>query len=199
MDLVRENKRAFTAIAAGLAVIVLVLLVTFLHNRSSQRGGTVIGNPPAAGLQGGFDAPASTGRQSGTEHHASKGAVDHNALSGLPAVRAGGPLDLPGMQGRGFSVSLPKVPIVLRVTSSAPIGTVGYLVPTSPNKNYGVVKHVGTSWILRTYGYGKPDYARVFVQSGPTGAVITCTVEAKGRVTDQRSTSGPYGRTMCQG
>jgi hypothetical protein len=199
MDLVRQNKRAFTAIGAGLALIVLVLLMTFLHNRAGERGGTVIGNPSAAGLPGAVDAPASTGPASGPKHHARKAKPSANALSGLPAVGAGNPVDLPGMQGRGFSVSLPKVPIVLRVTSSAPIGTVGYLVPTSPDKNYGVVKNVGRSWILRTYGYGKPDYARIFVQAGPTGAVITCTVEAKGRVTDQRSTSGPYGRTMCQG
>lgn len=104
----------------------------------------------------------------------------------------------PGLAGQGFNRDTPSRAITLTVTSSRPIGTIGYIVPTSPDRSYGVVKNLGTSWSLTTRVYGKPGYARLFVQAGPTGASVTCSVSVAGGPSDSRSTSGPYGQAMCQ-
>jgi hypothetical protein len=106
---------------------------------------------------------------------------------------------LPGLTGDGLSTGVPELALLITVSSREPIRTVGYQVPTSRRHPHGVVRGVGTRWSLRTTVYGNPDYARVFLQAGPSGAAITCTVQVEGRVTERRSTEGPYGATMCQG
>ncbi|MET0929589.1 MAG: hypothetical protein ABWX74_08720 [Aeromicrobium sp.] len=112
-----------------------------------------------------------------------------------------GPAPVPaeGLQGGGGTKDLPKQRITLTMTSTAPIGVIGYVVPTSLDDSHGVTEDVGTSWSLSTIGYGRPDYAQLFAQSGPTGAVITCTIAVNGRTTESRSTDGPYSQLFCQG
>lgn len=104
----------------------------------------------------------------------------------------------PGLGGQGYNRNTPSRAITLTVTSSRPIGTVGYIIPTSPDRGYGVAKNLGTSWSLTTRVYGKPGYARLFVQAGPSGAAVTCSVSVAGGPSDSRSTSGPYSQAMCQ-
>ncbi|MDT4891315.1 MAG: hypothetical protein QOE97_350 [Pseudonocardiales bacterium] len=89
--------------------------------------------------------------------------------------------------------------VVITATSSAAIGRVGYLIPTSNDHSYGVVDGVGTSWSVKTDAYGKPQYALAFVQAGGSGAAITCSVSVDGKVVNSSTTSGPYGRTICVG
>ncbi|MET0767806.1 MAG: hypothetical protein ABWY50_09195 [Aeromicrobium sp.] len=104
-----------------------------------------------------------------------------------------------GLAGEGGTKGLPKHSVVLRMTSAAPIGVVGYVVPTSVDRSSGTAEGVGTSWSLSTTAYGDPDYAQLFAQAGPRGVPITCTITIDGRVTERRSTDGPYGQLFCQG
>lgn len=118
------------------------------------------------------------------------------------ALTAGGSsatFPLAGLQGGGTYWHLPRHQLKLTVTSSAPVGTVGYLVPTSTNDYYGVVHDVGQSWSLSTTVYGDPAYARLFIQAGLRGTPVTCTISVDGKVVERRSTEGPYGQMMCQG
>ncbi|RNL81298.1 hypothetical protein [Nocardioides marmorisolisilvae] len=110
-----------------------------------------------------------------------------------------GTISMPGLQGGSIYKYLPKHTLTLRVTSEAPIGTIGYIVPTSLHQNYGVVKNANTSWSLTTTAYGDPDYAQVFIKAGARGFPITCTILVDGHVSEHRSTEGPYGQMVCQG
>lgn len=111
----------------------------------------------------------------------------------------GGLNSLPGLEGSGGTNGLPRHRVTITMTSSAPIGGVGYIVPTSLNDYYGIAKDVGRSWSLSTVVYGDPDYAQAFSQASARGNPITCTITVDGRVTDRRSTEGPYGQMFCQG
>jgi hypothetical protein len=112
---------------------------------------------------------------------------------------SGGTLEMPGLQGGSMYKYLPKHKIVLRVTSEVPIGTIGYVMPTSLRHSSGTVKNAGTSWSLTDTVYGNPDYAQLFFQAGSRGFPVTCTITVDGRVTERRSTEGPYGQMVCQG
>ncbi len=107
--------------------------------------------------------------------------------------------NIPGLQGGSIYQYLPKHVVTMRVTSEAPIGTIGYIVPTSLRNSSGVVKKVQNSWGLTTTAYGDPDYAQLFVYAGPRGFPITCTITVDGRVTERRTTEGPYAQMICQG
>ena len=107
-------------------------------------------------------------------------------------------LDWAGLAGEGFSTGAPAHKVTISVTSEAPAGTVGYVIPTSVDDYAGKVT-AGTTWSLTTTAYGRPDYARVFIQAGARGYPVTCTVIVDGKVTDRRSTAGPWGQSMCQG
>jgi hypothetical protein len=89
--------------------------------------------------------------------------------------------------------------LVLTVTSAAPIPRLGYMVPTSPHSSSGDVPNPGRKWSLSTTVVGRPAYAAVFVQAGPTGTPVTCRVSVDGVTTNVRTTSGPYGRAVCLG
>lgn len=94
--------------------------------------------------------------------------------------------------------ALPRHRLVLTVTSPAPLPRIGYLVPTSPNRSYGDVRHPGGKrWTLATTVTGRPDYALVFIQADSRGDVITCTIAVDGVVRSRQSTSGPYARKVC--
>jgi hypothetical protein len=88
---------------------------------------------------------------------------------------------------------------VLSMTSAAPIAYVGYIVPTSLDHSTGTVTSPGTSWSLTTTAYGPPDHAQLFSLAGPAGVPVTCTITVDGRVTETRTTSGPYDQLFCQG
>ncbi|MDQ6523585.1 hypothetical protein RB608_08250 [Nocardioides sp. LHD-245] len=128
------------------------------------------------------------------------GAAPRSAPSGFAAGTGTlPPLSMPGLTGKGGSASLPKIRVRLEVFSKSPIGIVGYQVPTSLTDPSGTVKGVGTRWSLTTIAYGNPDYARLFFGAGPSGTPVTCVITINGKVTERRSTEGPYGQTMCQG
>jgi hypothetical protein len=104
-----------------------------------------------------------------------------------------------GLPGSGGAFSVRARRITLSATSSEPIGVVGYFVPTSRDRPSGTARGVGASWSMSTLVYGPPDYAQMFLQAGPSGATITCTITVDGKVTEQRSSAGPYGQLFCQG
>jgi hypothetical protein len=106
---------------------------------------------------------------------------------------------LPGLAGHGGSVGLPRIHVKLEVFSAQPIGIVGWQVPTNPDTPSGVSRGVGKHWSKTIIAYGRPDYARLFFGAGPSGTPVTCVITVDGKVTERRSTDGPYGRTMCQG
>ena len=113
-----------------------------------------------------------------------------------------GPATLPepaGLAGEGRSIDTRYLSVTMTVTSSQPIGVVGYQVPTSPDHPSGIARNVGRSWSLTAKAYGKPDYAQLFLQAGPTGAPVTCTISVDGKVTERRTSSGPYAQMLCQG
>ena len=100
----------------------------------------------------------------------------------------------------GFTiVPAARYELVLSATSAAPIGDVGYLVPTSPRNQYGTAHHVGTRWTLRTTVTGKPYYAAVFVHAGAAGVPVTCTISLGGKVISSATTHGSYGQQVCYG
>ena len=105
----------------------------------------------------------------------------------------------PGLAGKGGSVGLPKMRVTMEVFSAQPIGIVGWQVPTNPDTPTGISRGVGTHWSKTVIAYGRPDYARIFFGAGPSGTPVTCVITVNGKVTERRSTDGPYGRTMCQG
>lgn len=87
------------------------------------------------------------------------------------------------------------------VTSSGSVNSVGYLIPTSINTNnaYGTRKVGGSSFGISTKAVGSGYLALVFIQSGATGAPVTCRVTIDGRTTNSETTEGPYGRQVCLG
>ncbi|TNM46119.1 hypothetical protein FHP29_04120 [Nocardioides albidus] len=182
-----------------IAVCVVVVVISVLVGR----GGSDEDRPatrrdpdlraPATGATP-TDLPSSSPSASASPS-APSGAAGPGGFStdGLP------PLTLPGLPGKGGNASLPKIRIHLEVFSKAPIGIVGYQVPTSLTDSAGTDEGVGTHWSLDTIAYGEPDYARLFFGAGPTGTPVTCVITVDGKVTERRSTEGPYGRTMCQG
>lgn len=100
--------------------------------------------------------------------------------------------------GPGFTVvPAARHRLVLGATSTAAIGTVGYLVPTSSKDDYGSARQVGTRWSLRTTVTGKPYYAAIFVQAGAAGTSITCTIRLDGKLVSSASTKGAYGQQVC--
>ena len=123
--------------------------------------------------------------------------VDAQVQAGL--ARLGGPLASTGLGGSGGVQGLPRHELTLTISSAAPLGTVGYIIPTSLNDNYGVVKNVGRTFSVSTVVYGNPDYAQGFAQADARGNPVTCTVTVDGRVTERRSTEGPYAALFCQG
>ncbi|MCR1786453.1 hypothetical protein KVF89_28220 [Nocardioides carbamazepini] len=144
--------------------------------------------------------PSSTPEPTPGSSAAATGAAPDSAPSGFAAGSGTlPPLSMPGLTGKGGSASLPKIRVRLEVFSQQPIGIVGYQVPTSLTDPSGTVKGVGTRWSLTTIAYGNPDYARLFFGAGPSGTPVTCVITINGKVTERRSTEGPYGQTMCQG
>lgn len=206
MDWIR--RRPQTAAVAGVVAVLAVLALVYLMASSS--GGT----PGPRSIDDLSDQPSSeptlalptvspsATATAKTAEQVKKEAQDKFNQLGQGFSNGGfqsGDLTLPGLQGGSVYQYLPKHRVVMTVTSSSPIGTVGYVVPTSLNKSSGVVRNVGTSWSLTTTAYGDPDYAQLFMQADARGNPITCTIRVDGRVTERQTTQGPYARLICQG
>lgn len=204
MEWIRYHPKVAAAIAAIATLVVVVAVWALVGGKKKHDPSTLGDSFPTTSPT---DAPLTelpTVTPSGTPTKAG-GSISSQVASGLKGLSGhggsvkGGTLQLPGLQGGSMYKYLPKHHITLRVSSPAPIGTVGYIMPTSLNNSSGVVKNVQTGWSLNSIVYGDPDYAQIFVQAGARGYPITCTIVVDGRVTEQRSTEGPYGQLVCQG
>ena len=89
--------------------------------------------------------------------------------------------------------------VVLHAWSATPIVRVGYLAPTAVDYSYGDVRHVGNDWTLTLHALGKPAYAIIYIQAGPAGIPINCSISVDGHIDNTSNTQGPYGRTICLG
>lgn len=206
MDWIRRSPK--TAAVAGVVAVVAVLALVYLMASSS--GGT----PGARTIDDLSDQPSATaeptlGLPSVSPSASAKptnGAGSGTGLGGLKGLSpGGGPIksgnvDLPGLPGGTAYQYASRHRITLKVTSQGPIGTIGYYIPYSPDKQSGTLMNVGTSWSLRTVSYGDPDYARIYLRAGGNPAIrITCTISVDGRVVTQETTDGPYALLICQG
>lgn len=184
--------------ALGVALLLWVLVPLAFPGGADDRADAPDGQPGlAAPFSSVDDLPDPEADADGADGQAAADTVDQRLRSGL--TQLGGPVSLPGLGGTGGTLGLPPRAVTISVSSSVPLGTVGYIVPTSPDNSYGLRKNVGASFSVSMTAYGDPDYAQVFAQSGPAGAPVTCTITVNGRVTEQRTTAGPYGQLFCQG
>lgn len=200
MGWIRRNKgEAFASLAIGVGLLAVVL--AFLVGPTDDALDRATPDEPFSSRPADPEPDVYTGPTADPSPAAGVGQRAADARDGDSPLGTGlgtSPTP-PGLRGTGGTKNLPKQRITLTMRSTAPIGTIGYVVPTSLDRSYGVVEDVGTSWSLSTIGYGNPDYAQLFAQSGPTGAAITCTVTVNGIVTESRSTDGPYSQLFCQG
>lgn len=205
MEWIRYHPRT-AAVGAGLVTVLVIVLVVAMVNKPSPEDPAGASPLPSAPTTAPLsELPTVTPSATPTKKPATS--VEKEFAKGLSGLQGGGggaatggSLQMPGLQGGSMYKYLPKHHIVLRATSRAPIGTIGYIMPTSLNESSGVVKNYkGTSWSISSTVYGDPDYAQIYLQAGSRGYPITCTITVDGKVTEQRSTEGPYGQMVCQG
>lgn len=205
MEWIRYHPK-ISATVAGIVTLFVIVFLWIQISPSHKDTGSAIGEVPVPSYTPLPTLPtvsptgSPTGTPTGTGGGTTSGGL--SSLSGFTGgshAASGGTMNMPGLQGGSLYKNLPKHSINLRVTSSAPIGTVGYVIPTSTYHSRGVVKNVGTFWTLSTTVYGSPDYAQIFFQAGAQGFPVTCTITVDGHVTEHRSTEGPYGQMVCQG
>lgn len=207
MDWIR--RRPQTAAIAGVVAVLAVLTLVYLMVSSSggspgtraigELGGQSSAPEPTLDLPTASPSASATVPSAAEIQKQAQNAFDKLGQGFAAGGLQSGDLSMPGLQGGSVYQYLPKHRVVMTVTSSAPIGTVGYVVPTSLNESSGVVRNVGTSWSLTTTAYGDPDYAQLFMQADARGHQITCTIRVDGRVTERQTTQGPYARLICQG
>lgn len=201
------SRRPKIAAATGGVAILLVLVVLYalLHKGGSTTPPASLGepyptNPSAAPVE---TLPTVTPTATPTVFGGLTKKDQNKALAsfgkGFSSGLTSGTINMPGLQGGSVYKYLPKHHVVMTITSQAPIGTIGYVVPTSLHNSSGIVKNVGTFWSLATTAYGDPDYAQLYMQAGARGYPVTCTITVDGHVTEHRSTEGPYGQLICQG
>lgn len=175
------------ALAALLLVIALGLYVKSYHDSGPTKPDAGVSTPPDTsdfGLPGA--SPSGTATTNGLP---ARGAITSLPQITITGYQGGGLVFAPGSQHT----------VVLSVHSSAPVGRVGYIVPTSPSASYGDVTVHGTTWTLTTQAFGKPAYALIFIQTGQAGTPITCSVTVDGHLSNTETTSGEYGRQVCLG
>jgi hypothetical protein len=199
----RPKAAAASGVVAALVVLTLVwLMVRDTDKPAAEEPGIAVGLPTPSDQPTISDLPtatASAAPTSAAEVQAAAQRAFQQFGQGLANGGGGGTFTMPGLQGGSIYQSLPRHTVTMRITSEAPIGTIGYVVPTSLRNSSGVVKNVQRSWSLTTTAYGDPDYAQLFMQAGARGFPITCTITVDGKVTERRSTEGPYGQMICQG
>ena len=203
-DWMRARPKLTAAIAGvvGLAIVALVFVLANSGNKPSSKEPSDFGAPlPTVPTRAPVKLPTtSAGPTSAAD--AQKAAHDALKKFGHGFSSGGltsGQLSMPGLQGGSIYKYLPRHTLTLRASSEAPIGTVGYIAPTSLRNSSGIIKNVKNYWTLTTTVYGDPDYAQLFLQAGARGYPITCTILVDGHVTEHRSTEGPYGQMVCQG
>lgn len=188
------TSRGGTWAAVALACLA-VLLVGLLTAGFLSSPGPAPHVPPAAqralasayaGADGAVVASGSTGAATAVGP-ATTGDVSGTLHSVLP--------DNPLNHLRGADVHR----VVVEVYSSAPVGEVGYFVPTGTTHTYGTARPAGDRWQISQQALGSGYLAAVFVQAGGGGTPITCRVIVDGKVTSHSTTSGAYGRTVCLG
>lgn len=199
----RPKLTAALAGAVGLAVLALVFVLASSGSKPSKEpadfGAPLPTVPTRDPVKLPTTSPSASPSTAAQVQAAAQKAFDQLGHGFSSGGFAGGDLTLPGFQGGSIYQYLPKHHLTLSARSEAPIGTVGYLIPTSLRKSSGIVKKVQNSWGLSTTVYGDPDYAQIFVQAGARGYPIICTISVDGHVTEHRATEGPYGRMICQG
>jgi hypothetical protein len=204
MEWIRRRPRV-AAVAGALGLVLVLGIIALMsrqpHQKAEEAG--ITNTPTATPTEDTLtELPTPTATASPTTA-AQVQAQSKKAFSqfgqGLSSGLSSGTIDMPGLQGGSVYKYLPKHKVTMTVVSEAPIGTIGYVVPTSLRNSSGVVKNVGSSWSLSTTAYGDPDYAELFMQAGARGFPITCTITVDGRTTEHRSTQGPYGQLICQG
>ncbi len=181
--------------ALGVALLAWVLIPMVTSDTASADAAS-----PSAGQDPSLGSPYSSddGRAESDEPtRPSDASVTEQVEQGLATFGAGG--SGAGLAGGGGVANQPSHTVTLSMTSEAPLGTVGYIIPTSLRDNYGVRKNVGRSFSVTTTAYGEPDYAQGFAQAGQRGFPVTCTITVDGRVTERQTTAGPYGALFCQG
>ena len=204
MEWIRRRPRL--AAVVGVAGVVLVLAIVLVMSRQPTKPvadpqALDTGTPSATPTRETLDElpTASATPTTAAEVQAQTQKAFKNFGKGLTSGLSSGTIDMPGLSGGSVYKYLPKHRVVLSVTSEQPIGTIGYVVPTSLRNSSGVVKNVGGSWSLTTTAYGDPDYAQLFMAAGSRGYPVYCTITVDGKVTEQRHTEGPYGQLICQG
>lgn len=203
MEWIRHHPRTSAIIAGGIT-LVCIILVWSLISPKQETDADALGVPAQPSLTPLTELPAATPTPTATPSAKPGSGIPKGAAAGFSGfggggIKGGSTMTLPGLQGGSYYKYLPKHHIELSVTSEAPIGVVGYIIPTSLRSSSGVAKKVGTSWHLSTTVYGSPDYAQLFMQAGARGYPLTCTIKVDGKVTERRSTDGPYGQLVCQG
>jgi hypothetical protein len=184
MGWIRKHR---TAVALGVAVVALVLLIGRFVQQYQDAG-----PDPAAGAAEPSTSAAPFDPSSVTGSSAKNFFPKRGATLPRTTLSPAGP--------KGFTIGhAAQHTLVLTVTSAGPIPRVGYIVPTSSKSSYGDVKNAGRHWSLTTTVVGRPYYAALFVQAGATGTPITCRVSVDGATTDTKTTSGAYGRVVCLG
>jgi hypothetical protein len=104
-----------------------------------------------------------------------------------------------GLAGEGRSADIGEHRVVLRAWSRKPMAFTAWFVPTRPGAKRGGTRLPGRSWTMTTTAFGGPDYAQLYLQTDVTGEPVHCSITVDGRLTDRRTTKGPYGTIMCQG
>lgn len=207
-----RRRPTVAAIAGVVAVLAVLVLVFVMSGTDTPEGEARTYNPstatPTLPEPTLTEIPAPPATPTATKAPTAGGGTSGSGggLQGLPGGGLGGQpiqsgdVNLPGLAGGGVAQNPPKHRIQLLVTSKAPIGTVGYYIPYSPDKQSGTLLNVGPRWSLRTVSYGSPDYARLYLRQGARpDAPITCKILVDGRVVYQKSTDGPYSLLICQG
>lgn len=179
---------------AAVLVLVTIGVIVLLRPDSSERA--IDDGRPRAG-----DDVTTLGTEQATPKKKPKAKVTES--SELPAAFGnnfpGLGVQPGGIGGSGASYSAEKHEVTIRWRAPHPLGLIAYIVPTSANNSQGSHVENSHTWSMSTVAFGKPDYAVAFVQARADGQPVTCEIIVDGRVTDRRSTVGPYGSVWCQG
>ena len=205
MEWIRYHPKTAGAIA-GLLTLFVIVVVWIQISPSDPQEPDSFGDPvvtatptpedPLTALPTGV--PSSTASANGGAGGDVPSLPGFGAVGGGGGKAQGGNFNVPGYQGGSLYKFAPKHRITLQVTGDYPIGTIGWALLYTDGPTSGTVKNAGRSWSMSRTVYGEPDYARLFFASGAQGKV-RCRITVDGKVTEERSTEGPYAQMMCQG
>lgn len=178
---------------AAVLLLVTVGLIVMLRPNSPERA-IDDDRPRADDLTTLPTEPAAPKKTKKAKPSAEANALPAGLQSGFPGLGT-----QPGISGDSDVFSLPKHKLTITLSAPHALGTVAYVIPTSVEHPQGSHNEKSNTWSLTTTVYGNPDYAVVFVQAGVDGKPESCKITVDGRVTERRSTEGPYGAMWCQG